>query len=101
MIRTHQLLIGPNETRLTRHQAPAVWDGAQPTVESNIYGPDLEDLAREWTALHAAPDTLGGNGAPNAGGARLLLFTAATPKVPPGESRHAEIIDLERLYTGS
>jgi AAA+ ATPase superfamily predicted ATPase len=155
MIRTHQLLIAPNETRLTRHRAPAVWADAQPTLESNIYGPHLEDLAREWTALHAAPGTLGGSAAqtvgsaevpcrqhrghqvdvvatsgdevialgeakwravtagdvdrlrhirevtPNAGGARLLLFTAGTPKVPPGEARHAEIIDLERLYTGT
>lgn len=155
MIRTHQLLIGPNETRLTRHQGPAVWDEAQATVESNIYGPHLEDLAREWTAFHAAADTLGGSGArtvgaaevpcrqhrghqvdvvatsgdhvvalgeakwravttgdldrlrhirdlvPNAGGARLLLFTAAASRIPTGEGRHAEIIDLERLYTGS
>ena len=61
ILRSHQLLIGPHEGRLARGQAQAVWDGAQATVESNIYGPHLEDLAREWAAYHAAPSTLGGS----------------------------------------
>jgi hypothetical protein len=33
---------------------------AQPTVESHIFGPHLEDLAREWTLVHTAADTLAG-----------------------------------------
>jgi uncharacterized protein len=69
MIRTHQLLIAPNETRLTRHQAKGVWDDVQATVESRIYGPHFEDLAREWTVVHAAPGTLGGPSAQTVGAA--------------------------------
>jgi AAA+ ATPase superfamily predicted ATPase len=155
MIRFHQLLTAPNEARLARHQAAAVWGEVQATVESLIYGPHLEDLAREWTLLHAAPDTLGGTHAqtvgaadvpcrehrghqvdvvalhgervialgeakwrpvttgdverlrhirdltPGAGGAQLLLFTAGSPKLPARQSRDVEIVNLERLYTGS
>jgi AAA+ ATPase superfamily predicted ATPase len=155
MIRTHQLLIAPNEARLTRLQAAAVWDEAQPTVESNIFGPHLEDLAREWTMVHAAPDSLGGARAqtvgaadvacrehrghqvdvvarhgdriialgeakwravtagdverlrhirdvtPDAGGAKLLLFSAGRPRLKAAQGRDIEIVDLERLYTGS
>lgn len=155
MIRTHQLLIAPNEARLARHLGPAVWDEAQATVEARIFGPHLEDLAREWTMVHAAPDTLGGERAqivgaaevpcrthrghevdlvvrsagrvvalgeakwrsltaadvdrlrhirdvtPAAGGARLLLFTAGSGRLPSPPSPDVEIVDLERLYTGS
>lgn len=155
VIRFHQLMIAPYEARLARHQGAAVWNGSQATVESNIYGPHLEDLAREWTLLHAAPGTLGGDHAqtvgaagvacaahrghqvdvvathgkqvvvlgeakwrpvttgdvdrlrhirditPGAGGARLLLFTAGTPRLRASQTGDVEIVDLERLYTGS
>jgi len=154
MIRAHQLLIAPNEARLTRHQGAVVWEEAQATVESRIYGPHLEDLAREWTLLHAARDTLGGEPAEtvgaaevpcrahrghhvdvvavhggrvvalgeakwrpvgpadaerlrhirdvtvNAGGARLLLFTAG-PRPKQQLLGGVEVVDLERLYTGA
>lgn len=60
MIRFHQLITVPNEARLARQQAPAVWEEVRATVDSNIYGPHLEDLAREWTMFHADPQTAGG-----------------------------------------
>ena len=130
-----------------------MWEEVQPTVECNIYGPHLEDLAREWTAFHAAPGTLGGIAAqtvggadiacrehrghqvdvlamhgdrvvalgeakwravtaadverlrhirdvtPHAGGARLVLFTGGRTRLQ--SAGDVEIVDLERLYTGS
>lgn len=155
MIRTHQLLIAPNEARLTRHRAAEVWEETQTTVESNIFGPHLEELAREWTMVHAAPASLGGVRAqtvgeadvacrehrghqvdvvalhgdrvvalgeakwravnagdlerlrhirdvtPDAGGAKLLLFSAGRPTRKAAWGPDVEIVDLERLYTGS
>lgn len=155
MIRTHQLLIAPNEARLARHLGTAVWAETATTVESRIYGPHLEDLAREWALVHACPETLGGQvgqivGAadvpcrvhrghevdvvvrsgdrvlalgeakwrsltagdvdrlrhirdvtPAAAGARLLLFTAGSGSLPGLPGSDVEIVDLERLYTGS
>ena len=153
MVRFHHLVTAQHEARLSRHQATAVWDEVQPTVDSNIFGPHLEDLAREWTAFHAASGTVGGtvrmvgaaevpcrehrghevdvvatsgdrvialgeakwravNAAdverlrhirditPNAGGARLLLFSAGrSSKLASGGD--LEVVDLERLYAGS
>src|SRR5947208_3211653 len=43
MVRFHHLITAQHEPRLSRHQAGAVWDEVQPTVESNMYGPHLED----------------------------------------------------------
>lgn len=158
MLRFHQLVIAPHEARLARHLATPVWDEAAATIESNIYGPHLEDLAREWAAYHASSETLGGPAqavgsaavpcrahrghqvdvvvtaagrvvalgeakwrtvgvddlerlrhirdlTPHAGGAHLLLVTATgadrplrTAASPMGD---VEVVDLERLYTGS
>lgn len=157
MVRFHHLITAPNEARLTRQQARTVWGGVQATVDSKIYGPHLEDLAREWTMFHADPDTLGGTpqsvGAadigcrhhrghqvdvvatvggriialgeskwrrltladlerlrhirditPNAGGARLLLFTAQAAdrqlRAAADAAGEVALVDLERLYTG-
>jgi len=158
IIRFHQLVTAPNEARLTRHQAAAVWDEMQATVASNIFGPHLEDLAREWVMFHAGPQTVAGPAqtvgaadvacrqhrghqvdvvatrggrviaigeakwrpvtladlerlrhirdiTPNAGGARLLLFTAGSAdrqfRSAAGTTGDVELVDLARLYTGS
>jgi uncharacterized protein len=152
MVRFHHLITAQHEARLARHQAAAVWDEVQATVDSNINGPHLEDLAREWTAFHAGPETVGGTArtvgaaevpcrqhrghevdvvatggsdrviaigeakwravtaadverlrhirdiTPNAGGARLLLFSAVRSKL--SSAGDVEVVDLERLYTG-
>lgn len=37
-----------------------MWADSRETVESLVYGPHLEDLARLWCARHAADATLGG-----------------------------------------
>lgn len=60
ILRFHQLVIAPRESRLARHQGPAVWAELADTVASKIYGPHFEELARVWCAEHTSGDTLGG-----------------------------------------
>jgi uncharacterized protein len=59
-IRFHQLVIRPAEARLVRHAAEQVWADSAGTVSSLIYGPHLEDLARDWCLSHAEPAGIGG-----------------------------------------
>lgn len=61
ILRFHQLVIAPHETQLLRHQAPSVWESLRDTVDSKIYGPHFEHLAREWCIEHASPDSIGGS----------------------------------------
>lgn len=60
LIRLQHLIIRPFESRLTGRGRARVWEQAQDTVESLIYGPHLEELARSWCIDFAAPETLGG-----------------------------------------
>lgn len=60
IVALNELIISPNEARLARHQAEAVWAQAADTVASRIYGPHFEELARVWCAEHAAHTTVGG-----------------------------------------
>ncbi|MBG6141621.1 AAA family ATPase [Longispora fulva] len=60
VVRLHQLVISRDEGRLVRREAERVWAEAADTVASKMYGPHLEDLAREWVLSHADVDTLGG-----------------------------------------
>jgi uncharacterized protein len=60
MVRLHRLVIEPAETRLSRAGKSAqVWDEALPLVRSQIYGPHLERLAREWLLLDAPEQITG------------------------------------------
>ena len=61
IIRTHRILIEPDELRLNRNHAQAVGDDAASKVASLVYGSCLEWLAAEWLLTHAAPATLGGS----------------------------------------
>ncbi len=61
IVRTHRVLIEPDELRLNRGQAAAVWDDAAHRVASLIYGPHLEWMAAEWLLTHASPETVGGS----------------------------------------
>ena len=49
-LRLHQLIIAPNESRLTRHHGAEVWTEVADTVAARIYGPHCEtsgaDLVR-------------------------------------------------------
>jgi len=60
MLRLHQLVIAPNESRLARHRGTSVWTELADTVSSRIYGPHFEQLSRAWCADHASTATLGG-----------------------------------------
>lgn len=60
VLRLHQLVVGPNEARLTARHGSAVWAEVADTVSSRIYGPHFASLARRWVLLHASADTLGG-----------------------------------------
>lgn len=60
VLRLHQLVIAPNEARLSRRDGAAVWREVADTVSSNIYGPHFEHLARTWCTQHASPQTIGG-----------------------------------------
>jgi hypothetical protein len=60
IIRTHQLILRPNEARLVARASAQVWAEARDTVASLIYGPHLEDLARIWCMHHATEATVGG-----------------------------------------
>lgn len=64
VLRFHQLVIAPHESRLVRHQGPAVWAELADTVASKIYGPHFEECARVWCAEHASAETLGGDALP-------------------------------------
>lgn len=58
MIRTHRLVIEPNEARLVaRGDRRVVWEDALPRVRAEIYGPHLEYLARTWVAAWASEAT--------------------------------------------
>lgn len=60
LLRLHHLLIRPHEARLIGRGRARVWTESADTVESLIYGPHLEDLARTWCSEHASAETLGG-----------------------------------------
>jgi uncharacterized protein len=60
VIRFHQLVTARNPAQLALGEARRVWSAVQDTVSSKIYGPHLEDLAREWTLAYADERTLGG-----------------------------------------
>ncbi|MDP9093967.1 MAG: ATP-binding protein [Actinomycetota bacterium] len=83
IVSLNELIIRPNEARLARHQAVAVWKQTGDTVSAKIYGPHFEELARTWCAEHAAPATLGGQ--PD--------IVAAT-QVPCREHGHTHEIDV-------
>jgi hypothetical protein len=83
IVTLNELIIRPNEARLARHQAAAVWTQTADTVSAKIYGPHFEELARTWCAEHAARATLGGQ--PD--------LVAAT-QIPCREHRRTHEIDV-------
>lgn len=60
MLRFHQLVVAPRESRLSRGRRRQIWDELSGTVSSRILGPHFEELARQWTREHASPRTIGG-----------------------------------------
>ena len=60
LVRLQHLIVRPQQARLVGRRRAHVWAESQDTVASLIYGPHLEDLARNWCTEHADPETLGG-----------------------------------------
>jgi uncharacterized protein len=61
MVRFHRLVVEPHEARLTLRRDPrGVWTDVLPLVRSQIYGPHLERLAKEWVLAYASDRTMGG-----------------------------------------
>ncbi|WP_200902560.1 MULTISPECIES: hypothetical protein [Protofrankia] len=60
VLRLHQLVIRPRETRLSLRRGVEVWAELADTVSARIYGPHFEDVARTWSLAYASAETLGG-----------------------------------------
>jgi uncharacterized protein len=60
IVRLYQLVTSRYEPELVAGRADRVWARAAHTVDSKIYGPHFEDLARQWCLYHATEETLGG-----------------------------------------
>jgi uncharacterized protein len=52
VIAAHHLLVAPNERRLARRLAGAVWDDNEHAVRSRLIAPAFELIAREWLESH-------------------------------------------------
>jgi AAA+ ATPase superfamily predicted ATPase len=61
IVRLHQLITSRYEPELVAGRADRVWGRSSPTVDSKIYGPHFEDLARQWCLRYADEETLGGS----------------------------------------
>lgn len=83
VIRFHQLVIAHNEPVLALGDGRRVWSAVADTVAAKIYGPHLEDLARQWCLAHASVDTLGG-----------LPTTAAPTVLSCGEHKAGHELDV-------
>jgi AAA+ ATPase superfamily predicted ATPase len=60
IVRLYQLITSRYEPELVAGRADRVWARSAPTVDSKIYGPHFEGLARQWCQRYADEETLGG-----------------------------------------
>jgi AAA+ ATPase superfamily predicted ATPase len=60
IVRLYQLITSRYEPELVAGRGDRVWTRSTPTVDSKIYGPHFEDLARQWCLRYADEETLGG-----------------------------------------
>jgi hypothetical protein len=91
VLRFHQLVVRPHETRLSMRRGAEVWRELADTVASRIYGPHFESVARTWTLAHAAPGTLGGQAS--------RVAPAVIRCLDPGCSAREHEIDLVATET--
>ena len=87
VLRLHQLVIAPNESRLNRHHAKEVWGEIQDTVRSKIFGPHFESICRSWCEDHAAQSTLGG------AASRVLPALVACPEHRTNHELDAVVVE--------
>ncbi len=91
ILRTHQLLVGPNESDLVGGAGFRVWEDCADTVAGKIYGPHFEELARQWSRWHADPGSLGG---------RPSVVAAATLSCAVHRTAHELDVVVERKRPG-
>lgn len=60
LLRTYERLIAPHEGAIERRGPRKIWSSLKAVAASQIYGPHLEHLSREWVATFASESTLGG-----------------------------------------
>lgn len=92
ILRTHQLLIAPNEPGLVGGAGMRVWQDSADTVRSKIYGPHFEDMARQWCLWHASANTLGG---------RPSVVQPATLACPTHRQAHEMDVVVTRKRPGA
>lgn len=56
----HHAIVRPEWAALERGRAAQVWQAAKQTFAAQVLGPQVEEVARAWTADHASTETLGG-----------------------------------------
>ena len=56
----HGAIVRPASAALERRRGAQVWAGAQQSFATQVLGPDVEEMAREWTVGYASDETLGG-----------------------------------------
>lgn len=60
MLRFHHAVLRPELARFEARQTRDAWKAAAKRFEAQVLGPHFEQLARDWTARFASPETLGG-----------------------------------------
>jgi uncharacterized protein len=106
MVRFHRLVVEPNEASLAlRPRAQQAWEESLPIVRSQIYGPHLERLARQWLLGTASTETLGGRahdvGPATVGSGRkqFSLDALAVEKTSRGATRVLAIAEVKATAT--
>lgn len=56
----HGAVVRPSTDALERGRGAQVWSASQQTFATQVLGPDVEEMAREWTIAYASEQTLGG-----------------------------------------
>jgi uncharacterized protein len=102
LVRFHRLVIEPNAHNLEIGvDARKVWRESEATVAALILGPQLEQLAFDWSLLFADHNTFGGSvatvGPTTIGSLRLDL--AAVERLPAGGTRLLALGEVKALTT--
>lgn len=90
LIRFSQVVIRPDRARYEDRRAHETFVAARPRFRSNVLGPRLEELSREFTSLHAAEETTGGP---------VGRVASTVIDDPGGRTRHE--VDIVALAPGS
>lgn len=89
IVRFQMNVVRPRLAQFEERQAVQAWGASRQVFGSRVLGPHVEDLARQWTARFAAPETLGGP---------VSVVGHAVLNDPVGRARHE--IDVLALADG-